>query len=110
MTVPSPRNQEPPLRKPTAEVYRRHALLFLGWYYNFHLQSTTLESLKSIKLQDLFPENSRDGAQHAYTFMQWLKDSRKISISYEANMLRGLIKLAKFIYHKESSSDSNIGH
>jgi hypothetical protein len=37
------------------------------------------------------------------------RDSRSVSHSYEANVLRGLIKLAKFRFRSESLTDTSYG-
>jgi hypothetical protein len=39
----------------------------------------------------------------------WLRKSRSISASYEANILRGLTKLVKFRFAKESTADPSYG-
>ena len=100
MTTPSPRNQEPPIRKATASVYINHAKLFLGWY----TKTYTKREQYPVSLNILFPSKTRDGALFAYQFIQFLRDVRKISVSYEANVLRGLTKLAKYVFHEESLS------
>ena len=102
MITPSPKNQEPPIRRVTAKVYCTHARLFLGWI----LTSGRLdEDTKIVSLDTLFPAKDRDGAAHAYAFVMWLRETRKISVTYEANVLRGLIKLCKFCFREESQSD-----
>jgi hypothetical protein len=109
MITPSPKNQEPPIRRTTAVVYCRHARLFLGWFLssNRHSeqQSLYVDAAASPSLSMLFPDKNRDGAGHAYAFVMWLRETRKISVSYEANLLRGLIKLCKFIFRDTSQTD-----
>lgn len=109
MMTPSPRNQEPPIRKATSAVYTNHAKLFLGWYTKVY--SNTIDTKRTCpnSLSVLFPSKTRDGAELAYQFIQFLRDVRKISVSYEANVLRGITKLAKYVFHEESSSDPYYG-
>jgi len=126
MTTPSPRNQEPPIRKATSAVYINHAKLYLGWFTKVYSKATTpfgsgtkLTSINSDRnntklqcptsLNVLFPSKTRDGAELAYQFIQFLRDDRKISVSYEANVLRGITKLAKYVFHEQSSSDPYYG-
>lgn len=92
MIEPSSMSQEQPIRKATADVYCRHANQFLGWCIN----SASDEDINSLK--DVFPNTEKQSTESVYRFIKWLKSDRKISVSYEANILRGLTKLAKFRY------------
>ena len=105
MTITTPTNQESPIRNATAIVYYRHAKLFLGWYINHQKQHIESINQNNISIRELFPCKERDGACHAFNFMQYLRDQRKISVNYESNVIRGLTKLAKYIFHEESHSD-----
>lgn len=107
MITPSPKNQEPPMRRTTAVVYCRHARLFLGWFLTSgrHDELNQRIDIASPSLNMLFPDKTRDGAAHAYAFIMWLRETRKISVSYEANLLRGLIKLCKFLFRNASQTD-----
>ena len=111
MTTPSWLNQEAPIRRTTAVVYITHVKLFLGWYTTHHIplklisNSNNTASIHEPSLFHLFPSKTRSGADLAYSFVQWLRETRKISVTYEANLVRGLTKLAKWIYHTESSGD-----
>lgn len=80
-------------------MYYAHAKLFLGWYLNKRsgqsLVKTEVTDITARKtsLKDLFPDKQRDGAVLAFHFIQYLRDTRNVSISYEANVIRGLTKL-----------------
>jgi len=106
MTTTSASVQESPIRHTTATVYIRHAKLFLGWYRT----SIGLENGDdSIMVHDIFPDKEAKSAQPIIDFILWLRRSRQISDSYEANMLRGLTKLLKYRYRNESTADPSYG-
>jgi hypothetical protein len=63
----------------------------------------------SLSLRTVFPTKEKASAAAVYEYIQWLRNVRKISTSYEANVLRGLIKLAKFRFSQESLSDPGYG-
>jgi integrase len=125
MTQPTPFAQEDPIRDATATVYVRHAKLFLGWYLS---QYSTLERHQEQPTNDLakgeergekrdthvsifqiFPDKEKNSATVLIDFIIWLRSSREVSVSYEANMLRGLIKLLKFRFARESLTDPAYG-
>jgi hypothetical protein len=108
MTEPHPLSQETPIRKTTADVYMRHARLFLGWYVKTHYVAKTEDSL-TLSLTSSFKSSNRESVKPIFDFLQWLRKSRGISVSYEANMLRGIIKLAKFRFATESNTDTSYG-
>lgn len=58
------------------------------------------DELQCLSLSSVFPDKSRESAKPVFEFIKWLKDKRKISVSYEANVLRGLTKLIKFRFAK----------
>ena len=60
-------------------------------------------------LRHIFPTKEKAGAASLYDFVKWLKQERSISDSYEANMLRGISKLAKFRFCGESTCDPSYG-
>jgi hypothetical protein len=95
MTQPTALSQDPPLRVATARVYMRHALLFLGWYTRSdYSHSTPLEDADTLSLfAHIFPSSNREAAQPCLDFIRFLRQNRGISVSYEANMLRGLTKV-----------------
>ena len=106
MTMTSASVQESPIRQTTAIVYIRHAKLFLGWYRT----SIGLEDGNdSITINDIFPDKEAISAQPIIDFILWLRRTRQISDSYEANMLRGLTKLLKYRYRNESTADPSYG-
>lgn len=106
MITPSASVQESPIRKTTATVYIRHAKLFLGWYR----QKIGLENGNdSLTINDIFPNKEATSAQPIIDFILWLRRTRDISDSYEANMLRGLTKLLKYRYRNESTADPSYG-
>lgn len=85
----------------------RHARQFLGWYVtNSYLQEAQSDS--ELSLFRLVPNTEKESATEIINFVLWLR-SRKVSVSYEANILRGLIKLLKYRFAQESKSDSSYG-
>lgn len=106
MTRPSTLSQESPIRKSTADVYLRHAKLFLGWFVNKH-KSRVVDA--ELSIFSIVPSKEKDSADVFLDFVMWLRQSRQISASYEANLLRGLTKLLKFRFAKESESDPSYG-
>jgi hypothetical protein len=132
MTRPTTYSQEEPLRLATASVYLRHAKLFLGWYLTYHRnvpnhndnhangtvfdpssnQSNNLvQSVDdaNVSIFSIIPNRNKDSAECILSFLVWLRSTRHISVSYEANLLRGLSKLLKFRFAKESQSDPSYG-
>ena len=136
MTQPTPYAQEDPIREATAKVYIRHAKLFLGWYLNKYSQmeqqngdqtgdqpksdhdgmnqgasqddqSTLSYNDRTVSLFEIIPNKEKDSATPLIDFILWLRSARDVSVSYESNMLRGLIKLLKYRFARESRSDSN---
>ncbi len=106
MITPAASVQESPIRKATATVYIRHAKLFLGWYRT----SIGMEDGDdTLSIKDIFPNADAASAQPIVDFILWLRRTREISDSYEANMLRGLTKLLKFRYRGESKADPSYG-
>jgi hypothetical protein len=106
MTRPSTTAQEDPIRPATAEVYERHARLFLGWCVSVHNATTPPAS---ISLWDIIPNADKDSATLIINFVMWLRSDRNSSVRYEANVLRGLNKLLKFRFANESQSDPMYG-
>ena len=106
MTRPSTASQEEHIRQATANVYLRHAKLFLGWYVK---QQSTHTVHESLSLFTIIPSKDKECADSILEFVLWLRVSRSISISYEANLLRGLTKLIKFRFARESKSDPTYG-
>eukprot|EP00804_Cyclotella_cryptica_P012272 CCRYP_013869-RB/>CCRYP_013869-RB protein AED:0.01 eAED:0.01 QI:1287/1/1/1/1/1/2/1021/341 len=51
---------------------------------------------RHVSLIDIFPDNSSQSASSVLNYILWLRSQRNISSNYEANILRGLIKLVKF--------------
>ena len=110
MTERSPLSQEAPIRWSTAEVYFRHATLFCGWWLStYDANANSCVPREEVTLRHIFPTKERAGAASLYAFVKWLKQERGISDSYEANMLRGISKLAKFRFSGESTSDPSYG-
>ena len=113
MTLPAASLQESPIRKATANVYLRHARLFLGWWLNYGLiqNGTSLSSDREdlLSVYTIFPTKEAGSAQPIVDFILWLRHYRDISDSYEANMLRGLTKFLKFRFSVESRADPAYG-
>ena len=59
---------------------------------------------QSISLYDIFPTSQTESASPILQYVLWLRNERGISPNYEANILRGLIKLVKFRFAREMSS------
>jgi hypothetical protein len=109
MTTPSASLQESPIRKATASVYMRHAKLFLGWYTRDYYTTETKQGDDSLTINLVFPNKDAVSAQPIIDFILWLRRTRLISDSYEANMLRGLTKLVKYRFRNESMADPSYG-
>ena len=110
MTRPTTDSQEDPLRPATATVYLRHARLFLGWYVTEHVVGGLTESEKrKLSMFTIIPTKDKDSADCILEFLLWLRSARQISVSYEANFLRGLTKLIKYRFAKESQTDPRYG-
>ena len=54
------------------------------------------EMKHNVSLVDIFPNTSVQSATCVLNYILWLRSHRDISSNYEANILRGLIKLVKF--------------
>lgn len=106
MTRPSPHSQEDPIRAATADVYMRHARQFLGWYINENRNRANSDA--SLSLFHVIPDKEKESATEIIDFVLWLR-TRDISVSYEANILRGLTKLLKFRFSRESQADPSSG-
>lgn len=109
MTTPSASVQESPIRKATASVYIRHAKLFLGSYRDTVAGINGVQGDDSFTIQLVFPRKDAKCAQPIIDFILWLRRTRHISDSYEANMLRGLTKLVKYRFRDESTADPSYG-
>ena len=96
--------QEEPLRPSTAKPYLRHARLFLGWYVRNH---APIDDPQKLSIFDIIPNSKKESAQVLLDFIVWLRSDRQISVSYEANMIRGLIKLLKFRFARETTSEKS---
>jgi hypothetical protein len=110
MTQPTPYSQEDPIRPATAEVYVRHAKQFFGWYISPNNVKASSEEIRdaSVSIIHIIPNKEKASATKVIEFILWLR-SRDISAAYEANILRGLIKLLKFRFAQESDSDTSYG-
>lgn len=107
MTRPSPHSQEDPIRSATADVYMRHARQFLGWYVK-EKHAIASSSKDPVSLFQIIKDKEKESANDIIDFVLWLR-SRNVSVSYEANILRGLTKLLKFRFSRESRSDPSNG-
>lgn len=162
MTVPQTASvSEPPIRERTAEVYMRHARLFLGWVVDarenvlhknvlhdvddaIEMQMATKSPLtrstskagmlseainvrnviwkrlrqrmgkdllsevtKYLSLTDIFLDQDAESVTVIVQYILWLRSERSISSNYEANILRGLIKIVKFRFAGELSLTIN---
>ena len=113
MTQPSIYSQQDPIRPATADIYLRHAKQFLGWYiHNTNpdknkKNDTKNDSKQQVSFYEIFPNKEKESAKVAIDFIMWLR-SRDISVSYEANLLGGLLKLLKFRFAQESQTDATV--
>lgn len=157
---------EPPIREKTAEVYMRHARLFLGWVVDARgnildmdilneldkgdddvevhtatkssplTASTSKASViseainvrramwkrlqqrigkdasptdmkRNLSLTDIFLDQNTESAKCIVQYILWMRSERSISSNYEANILRGLIKIVKFRFAGELSVANN---
>ncbi|GKY98224.1 hypothetical protein MPSEU_000780100 [Mayamaea pseudoterrestris] len=106
MTEPSILSQEDPIRPATANVYMVHAKLYLGWYVAQQMNEVA-QADASLSLQDILSSKDKDSATAIIQFVMWLRKERQISVNYEANLLRGIIKLLKFCFASESVGGDN---
>ena len=110
MTEPSTSSQgEDPIRPATAKVYMTHAKLFLGWYL-LQLPTINIDSIvhpSNISIYRIIDSKHKESAQSVIHFVMWLRRERKVTASYEANLLRGIIKLLKFRFSKESEEGNS---
>jgi hypothetical protein len=104
MIKPSTHSQEDPIRPATAKIYMTHARLFLGWCVQGGHQDCLSADPASVSIYDIIPSKEKESADIVIEFVLFLR-SRDVSISYEANLLRGITKLLKFRFAKESESD-----
>lgn len=106
MTEPSTSNQgEDPIRPATAKVYMTHAKLFLGWFITSHEDAAATG--KDLSIDGIIRSKEKESAQPFIDFVMWLRRNRQVSAGYEANVLRGIIKLLKFRFRQESAEDAS---
>ena len=158
---------EPPIRERTAEVYMRHARLFLGWVVDARenvmdmnilnelddekdavelptptkssspltastskasaireavdvrkamwkrlkqrigKDATAADMKRNLSLTDIFLDQNTESATCIVQYILWMRSERSISSNYEANILRGLIKIVKFRFAGEVNSSTN---
>ena len=99
---------ESPIRLATAEVYVRHVKLFLGWYLSISTQNNfknNISTKKNTSLFEIFPTIKPSTSKPIVDFIKFLRKERNISNSYEANVLRGLTKLLKYIIANSQIDD-----
>ena len=110
MTRPSTASQEPPIKLATANVYLRHAKLFLGWYLSqVDTEEECMVEGSNASIFTIIPNKQKESADCLLEFILWLRTHRCISSSYEANFLRGLTKLLKFRFAAQSKADPAYG-
>ncbi|RHY81690.1 hypothetical protein DYB31_004879 [Aphanomyces astaci] len=62
-----------------------------------------------ITLDVLIPTSEAKSAQLVFQYIQWLRLTRKASPNYCANMIRAMLKLAKYLHGQHSSLDPTYG-
>eukprot|EP01097_Dermamoeba_algensis_P005863 TRINITY_DN3696_c0_g1_i1.p1 TRINITY_DN3696_c0_g1~~TRINITY_DN3696_c0_g1_i1.p1 ORF type:complete len:601 (-),score=105.46 TRINITY_DN3696_c0_g1_i1:640-2442(-) len=95
--------QEKKLRAVTAKLYITVLRLVLGWIKNNKQFSGKLT------LHSILPNSSRESARVLYDYVLWLEQDRKASTSHRLNVIKGCLKLAKFLFHNESKIDPQEG-
>ncbi|CAK4700041.1 hypothetical protein LEN26_009045 [Aphanomyces euteiches] len=103
MTTPSLGQREPPIRMATAEVYIRLTKLALGYAKEHNIESS------EVSLEMLMPTSDASSAQLIFQYTQWLRLERKASPNYCANMIRAMLKLAKYLHGQNSQLDPTYG-
>ena len=68
------------------------------------------ELMRQVSLIDIFPDTSTKSATCVLNYILWLRSERTISSNYEANILRGLIKLVKFRFASVLSDSDALQH
>jgi hypothetical protein len=63
----------------------------------------------AVSLIDILPDTSTQSASCVLSYILWLRSHRDISSNYEANILRGLIKLVKFRFASVLTEVDSIG-
>lgn len=111
MTRPFTSSQEPPIKPATVNVYLRHAKQFFGWYCSQVKKDEEGSSFDNANASifTIVPNKEKESADCLLEFILWLRASRSISVSYEANMSRGLTKLLKFRFSAQSKTDPSYG-
>ncbi|KAF0719571.1 Aste57867_940 [Aphanomyces stellatus] len=102
MTTASLGQQEPPIRMATAEVYIRLIKLALGY-------AKEKSEAPQVSLNDLIPSSEASSAQMVFQYVQWLRLERRASPNYCANMLRAMLKLAKYLHGQNTQLDPTYG-
>eukprot|EP00051_Salpingoeca_urceolata_P000297 m.33436 g.33436 ORF g.33436 m.33436 type:complete len:616 (-) comp10393_c0_seq1:53-1900(-) len=92
--------QEPRVRPATAQRYLDTARGVLGWLH--HERGVALDDLS---LASVFPSTERAAVEVSFDYVQWLSTRRRLHPSTEAQELRGLLQVAKFLYHSKSHAD-----
>lgn len=108
MTRPSTGSQESPIKPATANIYMRHARQFLGWFLSQHEKGSKFDKTNA-SIFEIVPNKEKESANCLLDFILWLRTNRSISVSYEANILRGLTKLTKFRFAEQSQADPSYG-
>lgn len=72
--------------------------------FSSSLQNGKEELRQSVSLHDIIPTSQSDSAAPILQYILWLRSERGISSNYEANILRGIIKLVKFRFAHELST------
>ena len=73
------------------------------------IQSTVeKENLQQcISLYDIIPSSDTESAAPILQYILWLRSEREISPNYEANVLRGMLKLVKYRFAHETSPNTS---
>ncbi|KAL3135319.1 hypothetical protein ABBQ32_007514 [Trebouxia sp. C0010 RCD-2024] len=91
--------QADPIAICTSDKYADHARGILGWLH--HVKGLPLSELS---MKAAVPSKTREGVKVAFDYMHWLAGERRISCTTEGVVIRSLMQMAKFLYHKGSSS------
>lgn len=112
------KRQEPRIRPISADNYLKRIQLMLGWMHRYRVPQVALEDLSLVKLissSGLTTDGQRDDEaiervmDEVYAYLSWLRTEREVAPSTESNLVKALIQLAKFFYHKQSNPQRNQG-
>lgn len=107
------KRQDAPLRKRSAIAHVNNSKRLLGWLFRYQDIPLNQLSLKILVPDSCLSENGqRDEEAIDYIMdfvdehLQWLRETRGASPNTELKVVESLVAVAKYLYHKESKSQS----